>query len=44
MAEDDPGQRSEDERLDARLAEVLGLMRDRHLALQGIGGPQPPPD
>jgi hypothetical protein len=44
MAEGDPAPRNEDERLDARLTEVLCLMRDRHLALQGIGGPQPPPD
>jgi hypothetical protein len=44
MAEDDSGPRSEDERLGARLAEVLCLMRDRHLALQGTGGPDQPPD
>ena len=44
MVEEEPGPRSEEERLDARLAEVLCLMRDRHLAVQAIGGPNPPAD
>lgn len=42
MPEGDPVPRNEEECLDARLVELLRLMRDRHMAVHGIGGPEQP--
>ena len=42
MTEDDAGPGSEDERLDARLSELLCLMRDRHVALHPAGAESSP--